>query len=243
MQIITTAAQKGGTGKTTTAASLAQAAAYRGRRCLAIDLDPQGNLTFALAADINRPGSDLLLNGTDPAELIQATAAGIDVIPASIALAAEKSEKGSARRLQKALAPIKSRYDLIIIDTPAAAGELQYNALQASTAIISPLFADAYCVQCLYQMTKTARQIQGSNPELQTIAFILTQYDSRSTLARQMQETLQERAAAIGVKYLGTIRRAVAIREAAALQQSLFEYAPNSKPAQDYLSLFDALKI
>ena len=92
-------------------------------------------------------------------------------------------------------------------------------------------------------MTKTARQIQGSNPELQTIAFILTQYDSRSTLARQMQETLQERAAAIGVKYLGTIRRAVAIREAAALQQSLFEYAPNSKPAQDYLSLFDALKI
>lgn len=243
MQILTAAVQKGGTGKTTTAAALAQAAAYKGRKVLAIDLDPQGNLTFALAADATKPGSDLLLNGKDPAKLIQHTAAGIDVIPAAPNLAAEKSAPGSARRLQKALEPIKSRYDLIIIDTPPTAGELQYNALQAATGLLIPLQADAYCVQSLYQVTRTARQIQGSNPDLDIKGFILTQHNGRSTIARQMQETLTNRAAAIGVPYLGAIRKAVAVEEAAALQKSLFEYAPNSKPAQDYLMLFDALKI
>lgn len=243
MQVITAAVQKGGTGKTTTAAALAQAAAYRGRKALAIDLDPQGNLTFALAADANRPGSDRLLSGTDPAELIQHTAAGVDVIPASPNLAAEKSAPGSARRLQNAIAGIKSRYDLIIIDTPPTAGELQYNALQAATGLIIPLQADAYCVQSLYQVTRTARQIQAHNPELQIKGFILTQHNGRSTIARQMQETITTRAAAMGVQYLGQIRKAVAVEEAAALQLSLFEYAPNSKPAQDYLTLFDALNI
>lgn len=243
MQIITAAVQKGGTGKTTTAAALAQAAAYRGRSVLAIDLDPQGNMTFALTADAEAPGSDLLLSGTDPAELVQHTAAGIDVIPASANLAAEQTERGSARRLQQAVAPLKSLYDVIIIDTPATTGELQYNALQAATGLIIPLMADAFCVQSLYQMTRTARQIQGSNPELQILGFILTQYDSRSTLARQMQKTITARAAAVGVPDLGIIRKAVAIREAATLQISLFDYAPKSKPAEDYLKLFDALKI
>lgn len=242
MQIITIAAQKGGTGKTTTAATLAQAAAYRGRKVLAIDLDAQSNLSFVLNAA--GPGSDLLLSGKDPAELIQHTAAGIDVIPASGNLAAETSSKGSARRLQKALEPIKRQYDLIIIDTPAPAGELLYNALQASTGLIIPLLADPYCVQSLYQVTRTAQQIQAtSNPELEILGVILTQHNPRSTIARQMQDTITERAAAIGVPYLGAVRQAVALREAAALQTSLFEYAPNCKPAQDYLQIYDALKI
>lgn len=242
MQIITAAVTKGGTGKTTTVAALAQAAAYRGRRVLAIDLDAQANLTFMLGAAAG-PGSDLFLAGKDPAKLIQHTAAGIDVIPASPNLAAETSSKGSARRLQKALEPIKRRYDLIVIDTPPTAGEPFYNALQAATGLIIPLQADAFCVASLYQITKTAQQIQASNPALKILGFILTQHNPRSTIARQMQETITERAAAIGVPYLGAVRQAVAIREAAALQTSLFEYAPNCKPAQDYLQIFDALKI
>ena len=73
------------------------------------------------------------------------------------------------------------------------------------------------------------------------MGFVLTQYDGRSTLARQMKEAITERAAAMGVPCLGTIRAAVAVKEAAALQTSLFEYAPKSKPAQDYLALYETI--
>ena len=241
MNILTVAIQKGGTAKTTTAAALAGAAVYRGRKVLAIDLDPQGQLSFTLAADTSRPGSYDLLMGAAAADLIQTTPAGLDVIPASWNLSTVTSGKGSARRLQRALKQLQGEYDLIIIDTPPTAGELQYNALQAATGLIIPLQADIYNLQSLYQITDTARQIQESNPELTIKGFVLTQYDGRSTLARQMKDTITAQAAAMGVPFLGTIRGAVAVKEAAALQQSLFEYAPKSKPAQDYLALYEQI--
>ena len=240
MQIFTVAIQKGGTGKTTSAAGIVQAAAYRGRRVLAIDLDPQGNLSFALAGDTGKPGSYDLLEGAAPADLTQHKA-GFDIIPASWNLSTITSGRGSARRLQKAIEPVKKEYDLIIIDTPPTAGELQYNALQAATGVIIPLQADIYNLQSLYQITDTARQIQGSNPALSITGFVLTQYDGRSTIARQMKETIEQNAAAMGVPYLGAIRAAVDVKEAAALQQSLFEYAPKSKPAADYLALYETI--
>ena len=240
MEIIAVAIQKGGTGKTTTAAALVQAAAHKGRSCLAIDLDPQGNLSYTLAADTGKPGSFDLLEGTPPAALIQHKA-GFDIIPASWNLSTVTSGKGSARRLQRAIAPIKGKYDLIIIDTPPTAGELQYNALQAATGLIIPLQADVYNLQSLYQITDAARQIQRTNPALQIKGFVLTQYDRRSTIARQMQETIQQQAEAMGVPYLGAIRAAVAVKEAEALQRSLFEYAPKSKPAADYMEIYNAI--
>lgn len=243
MRILTLAVQKGGTGKTATAAALAQAAVYRGHRALAIDLDPQGNLSFALAAETT-PGignAYNLLTG-DPAEsLIQTTEQGLDVIPAAWDLSTISSGRGTARRLQRALEPIKEKYDLIIIDTPATAGELQYNALQAATGLIIPLQADILSLQSLYQITDTARQVQQNNPGLIIDGFILTQYDGRSTIVRTMRETITRRAEEIGVPFLGAIRAAVAVKEATALQQSLFRYAPKSKPAADYLDLYDKL--
>lgn len=241
MQIITVAIQKGGTGKTTTAAAIAQAAVYRGRRVLAIDLDPQGQFSFTLGADTGRPGSYDLLNGATPAGLIQKIKPGLEVIPASWNLSTITSGRGSARRLQRAIDPLKGNYDIIVIDTPPTAGELQYNALQAATGLVIPLQADVYNVQSLYQITDTARQIQESNPKLIIKGFVLTQYDGRSTIARQMKEIITQRAAEIGVPYLGTIRGAVAVKEAAALQRSLFDYAPKSKPAIDYLELYETI--
>lgn len=241
MEIIAIAIQKGGTGKSTTAAALAQAATYRGQKALAIDLDPQGNLSYALAADTSGAGSFELLEGATPADVIQKSAQGMDVIPASWSLSTITGSRGSARRLQKALEPIRSNYDIIVIDVPATAGELQYNALQASTRLVIPLQADVYNLQSLYQITDTARQIQKSNKGLQIRGIVFTQYDGRSTISRQLKETIIDRAEAARVPYLGTIRAAVAVKEAAALQQSLFEYAPKSKPAQDYLNLFDTL--
>ena len=240
--IYTVAIQKGGTAKTTTAAAFAQAAAYRGHSVLAVDLDPQGNLSYALAADTGRPGSYELLNGAPVSDLIQETAQGVDIIPASWNLSTITSGKGSARRLQTALEPVKESYDFIIIDTPPTAGELQYNALMAADGLIIPLQADIFNLQSLYQITDTARQIQESNPGLAVTGFLLTQYDGRSTIARQMKENITIQATAMQIPYLGAIRAAVPVKEAAALQRSLFDYAPKSKPAEDYLALFDRLE-
>lgn len=239
--IYTVAVQKGGTGKTATAAMLAQAAAYRGMKALALDLDPQGNLSFELAADTRQGSTFNLLAGTPAKELIQHTRQGLDIIPAAWSLATEQTARGSARRLEEALKPIKRQYDIIIIDTPPTAGELQYNALQAATGLIIPLMADIHSLQALYQIVDTAREISKTNKTLEITGIVITQLDRRSTLAKQMQQMIIDRAEKLGIPYLGAIRNGIAVKEAAALQQSLFEYAPKSKPAADYLDLFDKI--
>ena len=134
-------------------------------------------------------------------------------------------------------------YSLILIDTPPTAGELQYNALQASTGLLIPVQADIVGLQGFYQIVDTARQIQQSNPALQIMGFVITRHRGRSTLAKQMQETITQQAAAQGIPFLMAIREAVAVQEAQALQQSLYQYAPNSKPAADYLQLLDMLNL
>lgn len=241
LDVFAIAIQKGGTGKTTTAVALAQAAAYRGDKALLIDLDPQGNASFATGADTRGGGSFELLEGTPAAEIVQHISPELDVIPASRNLATVTSGRGSARRLQQAVRPLKREYDIIIIDTPPTAGELQYNALQAATQVIFPLQADSYNIQAFYQITDTARQIQESNPELEIRGILLTQYDQRSTITRQMRQAILNTAGELNVPYLGEIRAAVAVKEAAALQRSLFDYAPRSNPAQDYLYIYDRI--
>lgn len=233
--------QKGGSGKSTTAATLAQAATDAGKRVLAIDLDSQANLSFFLAADATRPGAYELLNGADPAQLIQHTEDGIDVIAASWNLATITSSRGSARRLQRALEPVKKEYDIIIIDTPPAASEAQYNALQCADALIIPLQADIVGLQGLYLMNDTARQIMESNPALKIAGIILTRHSTRSIITRQMQEQIITAAAELDIPYLGAIREGVAVKEAQALQTSLFKYAPKSRPAADYKSILQNL--
>jgi len=238
--IYTVAVQKGGTGKTTTAAALAQAAAADGRRVLAVDLDPQSNLTSALAGQPAEHSSYDLFTGQPARDLIQTTPQGVDLIPGSADLAALTLEKGGARKLQEALKGIRADYDFIIIDTPPTAGTLQYNALQAADRLLIPLQADSYNINSLRQITDTARQIQGSNPALTIGGVIITKYDSRPTINRQLRQMLEGAALALNIPYLGEVRKSVAIKEAAALQRSLFEYAPKSKPAQDYLDIYKA---
>ena len=122
MRIITAAVIKGGTGKTTTAAALAQAGAAAGKKILAIDLDPQANLSFFIGAKQAAPGCYQLLHGGKPEDVIQHTEQGIDVITASTDLATEKTAPGSAKRLEKAIEPLKKEYDFIFIDTPPQMG-------------------------------------------------------------------------------------------------------------------------
>lgn len=239
--IITAAVIKGGTGKTTTCAALAQAAADAGKKVLAVDLDPQANFTFAIGADQNRPGCYQLLNGTPAAQLVQETEQGIHAIAASTDLATVKTTPASAKRLQRALEPLRGLYDLIIIDTPPQMGELTYNALQAATGLIIPLETDTNSLQGLYHITDIAQQMQQSNPALSIIGVILTRYDNRPKINRYIKGVIEEKGQEIGAPYLMEIRNGVAIREAAAMQQSLYKYAPHSKPAVDYKKLYKTI--
>ncbi len=233
---------KGGTGKTTTAAALAQAATIAGKKVLAIDLDPQANFTFFIGADQKCPGSYQLLHGTRAIQLIQHTKQGIEVIAASPDLATEKTTPASAKRLQEAIEPIKRNFDLIIIDTPPQIGELTFNALQTSTNLIIPLEADNSSLQGLYQITDIAHQMQRGNPALTITGTILTRYDTRPKLNRYLQQVIAEKGQEIGAPFLMGIRASIAVREAQAMQQSLFDYAPRSKPAQDYKRLYEMIQ-
>jgi chromosome partitioning protein len=242
MQIITLAIIKGGTGKSTTAAALAQAAKSARKKVLVIDLDPQGNLSFFTGADPNQQGSYQLLHGAAPLPLVQTTEQGIDVISGSPDLAAEKTTAGSINRLRDAIEPLKKRYDFIFIDTPPQMGELTFNALQASTGLIIPLETDNSSLQGLYQITDIAHELQKTNRKLKIKGVILTRYDNRPKLNRFIKDTITDKGKETGAPFLMAIRAGVAIREAQSLQQSLFDYAPNSKPAQDYKKLFSMIK-
>lgn len=238
MKIIAVSIQRGGTAKTTTCLALAQAAVKDGKKVLLIDLDPQGNSSFSLKANINAGNSYELLNGAAANRSIQDTESGINIIPASWNLSTVTSKTGSAKRLQDAIKRIKTQYDIVLIDTPPTAGELQYNALQAATGVIIPLQADIYGLQGLYQISEAAEAFKKSNHTLSVIGVIITRYSGRSTLAKQMRQTIEEKAAELNIPYLGEIREGIAIQEAQALQLNLFDYAGRSKPAIDYLNLY-----
>lgn len=242
MDIVTTAIIKGGTGKTTTAAALAQAAAFNDQQVLAIDLDPQANLSMFLGANVNGPGSYELLHGRSLTETLQPTEQRIDVIAASANLADEKTSPGSGNRLVNAIGPYINAYDLIVIDTPPTMGELTYNALNASTGLLIPLETDLACLQGFYQITDIARQIQHHNKNLSKISYIFTRLDVRPKINRELFKIIAAKAKENDVPFLGAVRKGIAVREAQALQRSLFEYARKSKPAQDYLQIYQELK-
>ena len=240
-QIITIAEIKGGTGKTTTAAALAQAAILEGKRVLCIDLDPQANLTALFDADPQEPGAYELLHGSEAAALIQETEFDIDVISGAPDLSTEKSKEGTATRLKNGIAPILANYDLIIIDTPPAFGEMTYNALQASTGLLVVVDTDPKAIQGMYHITDLARDAKQDNKQLKILGCIVANYDARPILHQKLREQIQDKAERIRCNYLGEIRQGVAIEEAQAYGKNLFEYSRKSKPAQDYKALYEKI--
>lgn len=248
MKVITVASQKGGTGKTTTAAALATWAYKEGITTLAVDLDPQGSLTCILRGDGNAPGSYELMKGTPAGQIIQKDRANMpDIVPASLQLAgadAEYSTKpGRDFLLQKALEPLTKRYSLVVVDTPPTLGTLLVNALTASNEVIIPVQADTFAMQSVYQLMDTIAQVkQYCNPALTVAGVLLTRHSGRTVLARDLRDGLEDNCKQLGIRLFNTaIREGVAIKEAQTVRQSLFDYAPKSKPAQDYRAFIHEL--
>lgn len=215
--------QKGGTGKTTTAAALISYYHEQSRPVLAVDLDPQCNLSLAMGADTGKRTILGALTGeADTVTTIQSTQSG-DCIAGSAALSVIESSL-NITRLREALETITGKYEHIIIDSPPALGVLSLNALIAADAVIIPCQADIFSIQGLKQLSDTIKQVkENCNSSLVIAGILLTRHNPRTVLGRDLQAVLEREAAALQTKVFKTpIRDSVIIKQAQALQQGLF---------------------
>lgn len=245
-QIISVINQKGGVGKSTTALALLAGLKARNYKVLGIDLDAQQNLTYATGASPNGTTALGVLTSEAPIQsAIQLTAQG-DIIPASKRINELENlieEIGKAYRLKEVLEPVKDLYDYIIIDTPPALSLLTTNALTASDGAIIPAQADIFSLQAIENIASTIEAVKKyTNANLTIKGILLTRYSDRTILSRNVAEMANNTANRLQTKVFNTtIREAVAIREAQIMKQSIFDYAPNSKVAEDYNAFIDEL--
>lgn len=238
--------RRGGVGKTATAHAVGAGLARKGYKTLFIDLDSQCNLTFDVGGTTAPLTSMEVLSGTATAlEAIQ-HAQGGDIIPASPSLAvADTTLEGTGKeyRLKEALEPLASLYDYIIIDTPPALGVLTINALTACNSAIIPAQAEVHSLQgigLLYEAVKAVKKY--TNPALSIKGILITRYNGRAILSRDMRENLEATAKELGTQVFSTpIRECTAIKEAQATQSDIYSYAPRSNATADYTALIDAL--
>lgn len=247
MIVIAVTIQKGGVGKSTTTHEIAANLADMGYRVLAADLDPQQNLSRMAGADFEAVSIFDVLNGDVTAEeAAQTVAGGFDVIIGDKQL--KKADKVFATdddiyRLAAAFIPLHEEYDFAVIDTPPSLGVLPSMALCAADYCLIPCEATSNGIQGLGQLAESIQEIREQhNENLHTLGIVLTQYTWRTIFNRVMKEQIEETAAEMGTKVLKTsIRSAVVVQEAQGFGQSLVEYAPKSKPAQDYRALTEEI--
>lgn len=237
MEIVAIVNRKGGVGKTATAQALGAGLMKKKKKVLYIDLDSQTNLTYGLGANIGDPNSmDLLTGETTAEQAIQHTPQG-DIIAGTEALAgADAAIEGTGKeyRLKEAIEGLQ--YDYIIIDTPAQLGTLTVNALTAANSVIIPVQAEVYSLQGIGQLSKTIEAVKKyCNKDLYIRGILITRYNGRAVISRDMQSNLEDAAKQLKTKlYKVPIRECISIKEAQASQQDIFSYAPRSNAAQDY---------
>lgn len=238
--------QKGGVGKSTTALAIGAGLSLKGYSVLFIDLDAQGNLSYTLGADTKGYNAMGVLERPETAkEEIQHTPQG-DIIASSPKLAgADKllEETGKEYRLKEALDSLQGAYDYIIVDTPPALGILTINALTACTEAIIPAQADIYSLQGIAQLNSTIETVKKyCNPSLSIMGIVLTRFNGRSIIRREVAEMLERTAEQLHTKlYTSKIRECTALVEAQATKQNIYSYAPRSNATADYKALVDEI--
>lgn len=243
-EVIAVINQKGGVGKSTTAQAIGQGLFLKGYKVLFVDLDAQGNLSYSL--DAKQTGLTVLevLTGKAQAkEVIQKTNTA-DIMPSSLQLSGADlmlTEMGKEYKLKEAIEPLKALYDYIIIDTPPALGILTVNALTACTGVIIPAQADIYSLQGIGQLNNTIEAVKKyCNADLILKGIVLTRYNKRAVLSRDVAELLEQTAQTLKTKlYKTQVREAVAVKEAQIQKTCLFTYAPKCNASIDYMNLID----
>ena len=260
MITLAAASQKGGGAETTTNLAIGGKLAADGARVLYIDLDPQMNLSTTLKAATSGVASslDVLTGDATIAEAAQGIGS-YHVVPASRLNGKADdlmSSVGKDYRLRKALSTVADDYDFVpedtegrqaynfaILDTPPALGTLTVNALTAADWVVIPAQADTYSLDGVTDLAATIEAIREyTNPDLKIGGILLTRYNPRTSMSRIIHEDAEAMAAELNTKvFRAWIREATAIKEAQAVKQSIFEYAPSAKVAYDYRFFIEEL--
>jgi chromosome partitioning protein len=243
-RVIAVANQKGGVGKTTSSINLAAALAAAERRTLLVDGDPQGNATSGLGI----PRDSLRLTTyealLDPSLVSSALIREVqfpflDVLPATPDLAAAEvelvGEENRENRMRQCLEQLRGSYDFILIDCPPSLGLLTLNMLVAADSVLIPLQCEYYALEGLSQLLSTISRIQGSlNPGLQMDSVLLTMFDARLNLSRQVADDARAHFGA--AVFQSVIPRNIRLAEAPSFGKPIIAYDVSSVGAQSYLA-------
>jgi chromosome partitioning protein len=244
-RVIAIANQKGGVGKTTTAINLGASFAVAEKKTLVIDMDPQGNATSGLG--VSGRGSlptiyDVLTGDSQVADAIvkEVHFPYLDLVPSSRDLVGAEIELVSATAretvLRRGIASVRSKYDYVLVDCPPSLGLLTLNTLTAADSVLIPIQCEFYALEGLSQLLNTVRLVQRSlNPKLEIEGVLLTMYDKRLNLSRQVADEAREYFGAS--VYKTTIPRNVRLAEAPSFGQPIAQYDVLSIGARSYMSL------
>jgi chromosome partitioning protein len=240
-KVICLSNHKGGVAKTCSAANIGAGLSRLGKKCLLIDLDPQANLSLSFGIrDSEKTIYGALQGAYGLKEAIIAVDEKLDMISSTLDLSGVEielsSEAGREVILKELIDPLKKNYDYIILDCPPSLGLLTINALTASQDVFIPLQAQFLALQGLAKLTDVIEKIKKRlNKELEIGGVVITQYDHRKVLNRDVAGTIQEH---FGDRVFKTvIRENVALAEAPSSGKDIFRYNPNSHGAIDYLAL------